>query len=130
VEVTAAIPEQGRKIAVMFRLPIKDGVVAFDQSAGMPVALAHAALMTPGDNAAIKGNGFSPAERNQTPDGLPALFTVGRNFEDGHLVMLLTGLSDNGQWMRVIATVCSFGMLLFGFLLWIRRKMAEGKTEE
>jgi hypothetical protein len=123
--VSRAVPEDGASVGVTFRLPIIDGIAAFDQSIGRPVALAHAAFLLPDDHTTLKGDGFSRAERHQTPDGLPALFAVGQSLEDGHITILITGLSGRDRWVRIIATIISGLLLLTGFLLWIRRKRGE-----
>lgn len=123
--VSREVPEDGMTVGVMFRLPVIGGVAAFDQTIGRPVALAHAAFLLPGDHTAMKGDGFSPAERHQTPDGLPALFAVRQSLDDGHITILITGLSDKERWMRTTTTVIS-GLLLFtGFFFWLRRKRRE-----
>lgn len=117
--------ENKLSLGISFLLPIKRGIVAFDQTLGVPVTLAHAALLFPGDRGTLKGDGFAPTQRHQTPDGLPALFTVGRDFEKGHLMLLISGLDQEDGQMRMLATVISFGMLLAGLFFWFRRKFAD-----
>jgi hypothetical protein len=123
------VPKTGRVIQIMCELPVLDGVVALDQRFKSGVKLAHAALITTDDRLTMKGDRFSRPETRETPEGLPALFTVGQQFDDGHIRILLTGFAGGG-FLRLdrLATILSFGMLAVGFFFWLRRAMAKDTT--
>jgi hypothetical protein len=121
---TGTVPEKGRTIALTFLLPILDGTVVFDQQLGTPARLVHAALLWPADSVRLVGQGFSQAESDTTPSGMPALFTVAGNLEDGHVQLLLTGLTGTAmQRAAMVATISSFAILLFGLMVWMRRSI-------
>ncbi len=123
------LPEEGLNVGVMFRLPVLDGVVAFEQSVGRPVELVHAALLLPDEGNRLKGDGFSEPEIHQSPEGLPVMFVVGRA-ASGHIRLLVTGLSGGPlRWLGIGLTILCFGGLFAGLLLWLRRKIAEPPTE-
>ena len=57
-----------------------------------------------------------------TPSGLPALFSVAQDFEDGRVRVVISGIGKRlMDVFAVVVTFASFGMLLVGFLLWLRR---------
>lgn len=126
VMLTEEIPEAGRQIAVMFMLPIKDGKAVLDQSLDAPVELAHAALIGDANASALKGAGFGKSRFGKTSSDRPALFIVGRNIEDGRLLITVDNMkADLLDIFTVFATVLSFLVLTFGFVLWIQRRIAK-----
>ena len=123
VTVTPPIPAEGRTIAVVFGLPIVDGRTELDQQLGHAVSLAHVAYIGESRSIQIKGAGFGAVEENRIPSGLPALFTVGQNFDDGHIRLEIAGLEiDTPDTISRLATLLSFGILSIGFVFWLKRR--------
>jgi len=115
--------EAGHTAAITFGLEIADGRAVFDQRFGRRIALAHAAFVGENETIQLAGPGFGKLALNRTPSGFPAQFTVGQDFEDGHVRLEITGFDGNAmdRFSR-LATILSFGMLAVGFAVWLKRR--------
>jgi hypothetical protein len=123
VVVKGAIPKEGRQIPLVFELPIHDGVLHFDQTLESPIALAHVAFVGKQESAHMSGVGFGKPTEGQIPSGPPALFMVAEELRDGHLMIEISGLNKSPMThLGYLATIASFGILLIGFVLWLRQR--------
>ena len=123
IRVEGRLPEQGRGVAFMYTLPAQNGGVSFEQRFDRTVHLAHIAFVGPSEGVLIEGTGFSAPTVREISSGLPALFVVGRDFEDGLIRVSISGLEKSlMSTLTVVVTSLSFGILLLGLILYLRRR--------
>lgn len=123
IRVEGHLPKEGRAVAFMYTLPQRDNSVTFEQVFDRPVQLAHIAFVGPSKGIRMEGPDFSmPAVRDIAP-GLPALFVVGKDFDDGRVRISIFGFKKSLMSIfMVVVTSLSFGILLLGFILYLRRR--------
>ncbi len=120
------IPVSGRQAAVMFLVPINNGVALISRSLGTKAELVHAAYVGQENNIELSGPGFSKNEKGTTPTGIPALFMVGRKYEDGEIRIIISGFRKNLVAVAALpVVVISFFILAIGFFIWIRNRKNE-----
>ncbi len=114
----------GRSVAVTFQLPIANGRAVIDQSTGAPIAEVFCALVGEVNGIALFGPGFSAAQKDDTPEGMPALFVEGKNFTNGRVSLTVDGFGKGlVHTVTMTATFVSFLVLLAGFVIWIKRRI-------
>jgi hypothetical protein len=123
VLIKAPITSQGLMITISFNLPIKNSTMVLKQQLGVPVAEVQVYSNWTDGPTNLKGRGFTPAEQRELSNGVLALFVLGRNIEDGKVLITLSGLTDGVQRPRAMWTMgLSIAVLLIGLVLWLRRR--------
>lgn len=124
------ITSQGLMMTISFNLPIENSTMVLKQQLGVPVAEVQVYSNWTDGSTKLSGRGFIPAEQRELNNGMLALFTVGRNIEDGQVLVTLSGLSDSVQRPRAMWTMgLSIAVLVIGLCLWVRRRNQNNNYE-
>jgi hypothetical protein len=117
------ITSQGLAMTISFNLPIENSTMVLKQQLGVPLAEVQVYSNWTDGSTKLSGRGFIPAEQRELNNGMLALFTFGRNIEDGQVLVTLSDLSDSVQRPRAMWTMAlSIAVLCVGLFLWVRRR--------